>query len=95
MVLRLEGGVSGHKFEDGDPQSPDINQLVIAASFKHFWSTIVRSTGKSEHFPFDSPLGKFLADAEINEDDAVPRLVVEHILRFDVSVAYFMGVDVC
>ncbi len=94
MVLGLEGGAACHQLEDGDPECPHIYQFVVPSSLEHLRGSVVRCTGEGEHVAFDTSFGQFFADAEVDEDDAMPGLVVEDVFGFDVPVADFVRVDV-
>ena len=94
MVLRLKRRNSSHKFEDSNPKCPQVNHLIISSSLKHLRSPIVGSSSESQHLSFPSSFFNFLADSKINEFDGSVFLIIEDVIRFDISVAYFIHVDV-
>jgi len=94
VVLRLKRRNPSHQFVDGNSECPYIDKFVIPTALEHFRSSVVRSSGECEHISFDAPFGQLPTDPKIDENDSLSGLVIQNVLRFDIPVANFLGVDI-
>lgn len=82
MVLRFKGGDSCDHAIECNSNRPKINFLIVAPTYKYFWSQISRCANYSQQLCFDSFVIGFLADSEVNYFKGFVLHVVKHIFRF-------------
>lgn len=92
MILRLEGGRACNKFEHCNTQRPEINSLIISPSEIDFRRKKEVSANNGQHISPDPPQKGLLGYAKINNFDPAILLVIQNILRFDISMTDIMRV---
>lgn len=88
MILRLKGSAASDHLVDGDPCSPDVDLLIVAAPAEHLRRPVVQSSSDGQHIDPDASSLVLPADAEVNQLELLAFRVIEDVLGFDVTVGY-------
>jgi hypothetical protein len=95
MVLRFKRRIPSYQLKNSDPKRPNINLLVIPPTIIHLRGQVEMRANNGQHVPSTAPGKSLLGDIEIYNFDFPRLLIIEYVLRFDISMAEITIMYIC